>query len=85
MKTTCYLQVEPTFFGRSTPTLRDITVQRVTQKRPKQPLPGSVVVKLTIDIADAAFLPLTPAAVVEIPVGHTDPILVESTPIEVLP
>lgn len=83
MKTTCFLQVEPTFFNSGT--VREISVARVTQKRPKQPLPGSVVVKLTVDIADAAFMPLAPAAVVEIPVEHTDPILVESEPVEVLP
>ena len=87
MKTTCYLQVEPTFYrwGSGDPTLREIRVKRVTQSRPRDPIPGSVIVKLTIDIADEAFLPLKPEATVVIPVTHTEPVLVESEPVEVLP
>lgn len=85
MQTVCYLQVEPTFYNSREPRLWGIAVKRVTQKRPDNPIPGSVVVKITLDIADEAFLPLKPEAVVVIPASHTEPVLVESEPIEVLP
>ena len=84
MKAVCYLQVEPTFWGWSSePKLRDISVQRVTQKQPRNPIPGCVVVKVTLDIGDAAFYPLTPEATVVIPVEHTLPVTAESEPLEV--
>lgn len=38
-----------------------------TQKRPGKPRSGTVLVKLTIDIPDGAFMPLEPEAVVTIP------------------
>jgi hypothetical protein len=83
MKTTCYLQVEPTFSNWDAERLRSITVKRVTQKYPRDPLPGVVVLKINLDIADAAFLPLKPAVDVSIPVEHTEAITVASDPIEI--
>ena len=52
----------------------------ITQQRPKKPQPGSVVVKLTVDLPEAAFLPLRPEAIISIPTELTDPtpILVEA-------
>ena len=84
MKTTCYLQVAPTFFSWNADRLRSITVKRVTQRYPRDPLPGVVVVKLRMDIGDAAFLPLKPSVDVTIPVEHTEAITAVSEPIVVL-
>lgn len=44
-----------------------ITVQTITQKRPAKPASGCVVVKLQLRFNEAAFLPLSPSAVVDIP------------------
>lgn len=41
--------------------------RRLTVQRPEQPLPGAVVVKLTLRIPDEAFEPLRPQAVIDIP------------------
>lgn len=52
----------------------------ITQSRPRKPRPGSVVIKLTVDLPEAAFLPLRPEAIITIPAEFTDstPILVEA-------
>lgn len=65
---TFYVTVEPDFLRRysasSEPRLRSIKATKVTQNRPLR-TPG-VVVKLTVKIPDAAFLPLAPEAVIEV-------------------
>lgn len=88
MKATCYLQVEPWFRrawrnGEYSDVVNRISVQRVTQRRPESPIPGCVVVKLELDIADAAFEPLRPEVAVVIPVEHTQAVRVETEPLEV--
>jgi hypothetical protein len=85
MKTTCFLQVEPEFYSwrSDEPKLRSVSVKRVTQKRPRDPISGCVVVRLKLDISDAAFLPLRPEVEVVIPVEHTEAVAVESEPLEV--
>lgn len=87
MKTTCYLQIEPEFgdYSYNRDKLQAIHVRRVTKKRPDNPIGGSVVLRLSLDIADAAFLPLTPEATVVVPVEHTEAVVVESEPVEILP
>jgi hypothetical protein len=66
---TFYVQLAPTWFPGSygTPRLRGAKAVRVTSKRPPDPFGGAVVVKLTVRVARAAFLPLCPEAVVVIP------------------
>lgn len=84
MKTTCYLQIEPIFWrGLAEDRVREIRVQRVTQKRPRDPIPGCLIVKLDLDVADAAFLPLRPEATIVIPVEHTEAVTVVTEPVEV--
>ena len=67
---------EAKFFVQLTPEItasgyvRKLTADRVTQRRPSQPLPGSVTIELTVKIPDAAFLPLKPAAVIDIGAEH---------------
>lgn len=89
MDATFYAQIEPSFYRRyrqtDAPRLHSIQATRITQKRPAKPMPGCVVVKLTVRIPDAAFLPLAPEAVIEIPLAHTEPILVESQAVDLLP
>ncbi len=46
-------------------------VVNATQKRPTKPRAGTVLVKLTLRVPKAAFLPLAPAAVVVIPEDMT--------------
>ena len=80
---TFYAQVRPTFSTwRKTPTgdhaVESAAVERVTQKRPARPVPGTVLVKLTIRLPKAAFYPLRPEAVVVVPES-----LAEANPIEV--
>lgn len=82
-KTTFYAQVEPEFMTRGWGTdkkthVRSIKVARITQKRPEKPIGGTVLVKLTLDIPDEAFLPLEPEAVIRVPAS-----LVEVNPISV--
>lgn len=64
----CYVQIEPEFtsYGNPPSVLR-IKPTTMTQKRPAKQRGGSVLVKLTIRIPDAAFLPLRPKAVIVIP------------------
>ena len=65
---TFYVQVEPTFWRwASDPQVASISAVRMTQKRPRVQRPGTAMVKLTVRIPDAAFLPLRPEAVIEIP------------------
>jgi hypothetical protein len=68
MRTTVFLTVTPTFRRRysggeweNVP--HELRVTKLTQKRPSGP---GVVVKLTLDIPAAAFMPLRPEAIVEV-------------------
>lgn len=83
MKTTCYIQVTPNWAYWDADRLDSIRVQRVTQKKPESPIPGCVVVKLSLDIDDAAFYPLRPEVEVKIPVDRTEAVQVETEPMEV--
>lgn len=46
--------------------LESATVQRITQERPKNPASGALVAKLTLRIPTRMFLPVQPAAVIEL-------------------
>lgn len=75
-----WLQIEPDFYGGEDPKIRAIKAVGLTQKRPRQPR-NAVLVKLTVQVPDAAFLPLRPEAVIVIPEGMTainEPIIVEA-------
>ena len=80
---TFYAQVEPEWRGWISSTgdrrLAGAKVVRLTQKRPEQPVPGTVLVKLTVRIPAGAFLPLRPEAIVVIPDDMT-----VTTPVEVI-
>lgn len=78
-----FLQLEAdTWTLRDEETVRKIRVVGYTQKRPTRPKPGSVVVKLEIEVPDGAFLPLRPAAKVVVPESMTvtAPVEVEAVP-----
>lgn len=81
MKTTCYLQVMPEFSRGGH--LRSASAVRITQGKPHQPIGGALLVKLTLDIDDKAFMPLQPVVEVVIPAHHTEAIQVESEELEV--
>lgn len=81
-KTTCYLQLVPRF-GYRGQSVHGISAQRVTTRKPNPPIAGSLVVKLTLDVPDAAFLPLAPSADVVIPAEFTQ-VSVTSGPIELV-
>ncbi len=81
--TTVYLQVEPKFhqwYASDDPTVSSVSVVRFTQKRPAKQKPGTVMVKLTLRIPDAAFMPLRPEAVVEVgsDLVSIEPVVVEA-------
>jgi hypothetical protein len=61
-----YLQVKADFWMGDR--VRSAKVVRATQKAPGDAqLPGTVLVKITLDIPENAFLPLRPEAIVTIP------------------
>jgi hypothetical protein len=77
VKATVYLQVAPEwfrFYSKDDP--RGISGAKVvgsTQKRSQAPKPGTVEVKLTVEIPKTAFLPLRPEAIVVVPESLTTP------------
>lgn len=71
-----FLQVQPEFRsrydsaqGRARAYVDKIKVVGYTQTRPTKPKSGVVVVTLTLQLHESAFLPLEPAAVISIPNG----------------
>lgn len=65
---TFYVQVAGSFFTiGGTARVRSLSAVAMTQKRPTRPRPGTVTVKLTVRVPDAALLPLAPEAVIVIP------------------
>ncbi|WP_417555619.1 hypothetical protein [Microbacterium sp.] len=82
VRATVYLQVQPEYkqwmTDRSKPeSINGAKVIRSTQKRSASPEPGTVEVKLTIELPKAAFTPLAPEAIVVIPETMTQPHPVE--------
>jgi hypothetical protein len=76
---TFYAQVEPTFnYNREN--VRSAKVVALTQKKPDRPRGGTVLLKLTVRVPEAAFLPLRPEAIVVIPedMAIAQPIEVEA-------
>ena len=81
VKATVYLQVQPeyTYWAKSRreiDTPRSIEGAKVvgsTQNKAQKPKPGTVEVKITVEIPKGAFLPLRPEAVVVIPEALTQP------------
>lgn len=78
VRATVYLQVQPEYNGwagdRSKPeSIGGAKVVRSTQKRSAAPEPGTVEVKLTIELPKTAFTPLAPEAIIVIPETLTQP------------
>lgn len=68
IRATAYLQVEPEFFAYDSERVRAAKVVRLTQRPPlHNQLGGTVLVKITVDLPEAAFKPLQPQAVVVVP------------------
>jgi hypothetical protein len=79
---TFYVQLAPDFYYPpygGDPSVREIRATALTQKRPRKPQSGTVMVKLTVRVPDAAFLPLRPEAIVVVPEDMT-----VATPLEVI-
>lgn len=72
---TFYAQVEPRNIRtrwdaaqrKNVETIDGASVTTITQKRPTKPKSGCVVVELTLRVPESVFLPLTPAAVIDLP------------------
>ncbi|WP_217181431.1 hypothetical protein [Streptomyces sp. AC495_CC817] len=78
VRATVYLQVQPEYLrwmpDHSKPeSVSGAKVVRSTQKRSAAPEPGTVEVKLTIELPKTAFTPLAPEAIVVIPESLTQP------------
>lgn len=80
VKATVYLQVAPEWKRWYSAQNRDTTdavggakVIGSTQNRTRSPKPGTVEVKLTVEIPKTAFLPLRPEAIVVVPESLTMP------------
>lgn len=69
-KATFHVQLRPEFtrYGR---TLRRVVLERATQEKPRKPVGGTLMVKVTLNIPDEAFMPLEPEAEVDVPVEAT--------------
>lgn len=69
-----YIQVRPEFLRafNGGQRLKAIKAVAMTQHRPARPQPGTVLVKLTLRIPDAAFMPLRPEAIVIVPENLTE-------------
>lgn len=79
---TFYIQLSPEFYRSygDESRVRSIKAAALTQARPRKQQSGTVLVKLTVRVPDAAFLPLRPEAVVVVPEDMTaiGPIEVEA-------
>ncbi|PRB08594.1 hypothetical protein CQ047_11985 [Microbacterium sp. MYb72] len=81
VKATVYLQVQPeySYWAKQrreldTPTAIDgAKVVGYTQNKAQKPKPGTVEVKITVELPKGAFLPLRPEAIVVIPETLTQP------------
>ena len=60
--------------------VRGLTFRRATSRYPRDPLPGTIVSELTIEIPDEALKPLAPKAIIELSVDDLD-IVVRADPI----
>ena len=77
---TFYLQVEPEFISHGQDeVVRGIHAVALTQKRPRSPKRGTVLMKLTVRVPDAAFLPLRPEVVIVVPQAMTEALPIEVT------
>lgn len=81
---TFYVQLDPSLYGGDNPRVREIRAVALTQKRPAKQRAGTVLVKLTVRVPDAAFLPLRPEAIIIVPETMTSlaPIQVEAEDID---
>lgn len=70
---TFYAQVEPEYGRWDNETVTGAKVVRIGQRKPVNPIGGTVTVKLTIRVPKAAFAPLAPEAIVVVPETLTDP------------
>ncbi|MFF9565751.1 hypothetical protein ACF1AJ_20550 [Leifsonia sp. NPDC014704] len=84
VRATVYLQVQPEYkrwYGTANRDTADAIdgakVVGSTQNKSQKPKPGTVEVKITIEVPKGAFLPLRPEAVVVVPESMTQPHPVE--------
>lgn len=77
-----YLQLEPRAprpYGAASWQSGEATVVRCTSKAPDPPLPGVVVVKVRIRVPAEAWEPITPEAVIDVPLDLVQrPVVVEA-------
>lgn len=79
VEASCYAQVEPIwrYSDRSlAKSLQGASVVRLTQSHPRQPIGGTVLVKLSLRLPRNAFLPLRPATAI-VPLEAAVPTVVE--------
>ena len=76
MRTEFYVQFEADYYGRDRQRVRRVRAKRLTTGRPSTPIPGSVVVKMTVEIPDEAFLPYQPEAEIIVPIDRTQRVIV---------
>lgn len=75
---TFYVQIDPVFTGSGK--VMQLKAIRMTQKRPVRQQGGTALVKLTVEVPDAAFMPLRPEVTIVVPedMVATQPIEVEA-------
>jgi hypothetical protein len=77
VKTTFYIQFEGRRAYWNKSRIGSVHAKRLTTKRPDRPIANSVLVKLTVNLPEEAFLPLEPAVEIDIPIDRTEAIGVE--------
>lgn len=80
-RATFYIQLEPEYpyYRGSDADPVAAKAVRLTQSKPDKPKPGTVIVKLTVELPAAAFRPLQPEAVITIPDNLTQAVPLEVT------
>lgn len=81
VRATVYLQVQPEYTWRAKQSrkydepaaIEGAKVVGYTQNKAQKPKPGTVEVKITVELPKGAFLPLRPEAIVVIPETLTQP------------
>lgn len=65
MRVSCWLQIMPARFADGK--VAAATVERTTQSRPREPLPGAALIRLILDVPEGVFAPFE--AYGEVPEG----------------
>ncbi len=78
-----WAQVEPDWYRWAPYSLRGIKIRHITQRKPQDPVPGCVLIKLTVTLPAEAFVPRVLEGEVTVEPGQWEavPATVEAEPL----